>query len=33
MLDLNQRLLDALSPGANPPDADDIESMRAALGR
>jgi hypothetical protein len=33
MLDLNQRPLDAFSPGANPPDADEIEYMRAALGR
>ena len=32
-LDLNQRLLDALSSGANPPDADKIEYMRTALGR
>jgi hypothetical protein len=33
MLDLNQRPLDAFSFGANPPDADEIEYMRAALGR
>jgi hypothetical protein len=33
MLELNVRLLDALSPGANPPDAEEIEYMRAALGR
>jgi hypothetical protein len=33
MLDFNQRLLDALSPGANPPDGEEIEYMRAALGR
>jgi hypothetical protein len=33
MLTLNERLLEALSPGANPPDAEEIEYMRAALGR
>ena len=33
MLDLNERLLDALSPGANRPDADEIESMRVSLKR
>jgi hypothetical protein len=29
MLELNERLLDALSPGDNPPDAEAIEYMRA----
>jgi len=33
MLKLNGRLLHALSPGANPPDAEEIEYMRAAPGR
>ena len=33
MLTLNERLLAALSPGANPPDAEEIEYMRVALGR
>jgi len=33
MLDLNERLLDALSPGANRPDTDEIESMRLAVAR
>jgi hypothetical protein len=33
MLELNERLLDALSSGANPPDAEEIEYMRAGLRR
>jgi hypothetical protein len=33
MLELNELLLDALSSGANPPDAEDIEYMRAGLRR
>jgi hypothetical protein len=32
MLALNERLLDALSPGANLPNAEEIEYMRAGSG-
>jgi hypothetical protein len=33
MLELNERLLDALTSDTNRPDAEEIEYIRAALGR